>query len=287
MADLEGAVLRSVQRRNLAGPAAVPSWGWRPPKRRAQTDDTSQYPPTLQSLCAQIIGSRIRSYKSRHTSFSLLPFPQKESIMAAAAATSKLTDDILPLFRDPDLRTCTLCAASVTLEGLAFMLPNGRELLSHEEDDMGTAVDPHVGNTQKSVVGDWEDLLDDSTTPVSSGCPELHTLDISFCRRLPGIRTASLISRTVPTLSFLDISGCFDYLEGPSALTILAKNLINLRTLKVGYMPWLTDFMVLGIPWESCLRLLEVLSAADCPLLDSDALRREMKTLRGSVLVLC
>ena len=253
----------------------------------AYIDDTSKYPPTLQSLCAQIVGSRIRTYKTRQTDFSLLPFPQKEAVMAAAAATSKLTDDILPLFRDPDLRTCTLCAASVTLEGLGLMLPNGRELLSLDEEDLGVMAETHNESAEDAVVGDWEDLLDDAITTVSSGCPELHTLDISFCRRLPGIRTASIISRTVPTLSSLDISGCFDYLEGPSALTILAKNLINLRTWRAGYMPWLTDAMVLGIPWESTLRLLEVLNVTDCPLLDGAALRREMKSLRASVLVLC
>ncbi|KAJ3042286.1 hypothetical protein HDV00_007653 [Rhizophlyctis rosea] len=284
-AQIEGAVLRTVQRGNVAGPAPPAAWGWRPPKRR---DHESTKPPSLQSLCARVIGSRIQNYKSQSSKFALLPFYHKEAIMAAAASTNKLTDTLLPLFRDPDLRTCTLCAASISLEGLASMLPNGTEVLSMTEEDPGASPADYGGSDERlnmTVVGDWEDLLDDTVVPVNSGCPEIHTLDISFCRNLPGMRTASIISYTLPMLSSLDISGCFDFMEGPSALIILAKHLINLRKLVGGYLPWLTNAMIMGIRWDTSWRLLEVLNLADCPLVAKDSLRRDMAQVRRSIML--
>ncbi|KAJ3299208.1 hypothetical protein HK104_009741 [Borealophlyctis nickersoniae] len=200
--------------------------------------------------------------------------------MAAAASSRKTADDILPLFCDPDMRICSFAGAGISMDGVSMILPpptkcNGMAATGAYDEEEDTPWARPMNSP--APVADWEELLAPSPAAPDQGCPELHTLNLYFCTSIPGIPFSLLLSHSIPLLSSLAISGCFDATQGPSALNILARNLINLRTLEARDLPWATVGIIMGIGWDAHWKLVGEVDFGGCAGVGGDELRRVMR----------
>ncbi|KAK9709943.1 hypothetical protein K7432_008693 [Basidiobolus ranarum] len=111
-------------------------------------------------------------------------------------------------------------------------------------------------------------------------------MDISFCKNLKGRQTSSIIVDSSPSLTHLNIAGCFDLEEGPAALTTLAKGLTHLVHLDMSSVSWLIDSMLLlYIDWETQLKHLKVLIIDNCTRVDGLYIQEKLREIRADLSV--
>ncbi|KAJ3092944.1 hypothetical protein HK102_000038 [Quaeritorhiza haematococci] len=213
--------------------------------------------------------------------FKYLALPKCKDVLNQAARNprSRVTNAILRELSDPDIRILTLANSHVTGEELRKRLPV--TLLSDvqfvEEDGQ-----PRDINEDSATSDSWEELADEEGFNLER-MESIHTLNVAYCKTLGSpVSFALLLSQSLPLLYSLDISGCFDFEKGVSALSILAKGLINLHYLNVSETPWLTDKILLGLPWYQHLRYLDTLVLQNCPQLNEEEIQATLKNRAAS-----
>ncbi|KAI8821513.1 uncharacterized protein EV422DRAFT_45386 [Fimicolochytrium jonesii] len=275
----------------VAGPAPPP--GWRAAWREAVPVSTPTVIPTdgsnprvrsLVDLCVDSVAQRIRVYRQRQAEFACVPWHLKERILQRVCETSRLVNDLLCLFRDPEMRVLVLANSSVTVKGLAGHFDTSATPV------VAGGSQPSTERKEEEVLESWEDAADlAEITPIVHQRPpfaNLHTLSISHAVGITAVPFTHLVSKALPNLYVLDLSGCFDSQHGPHALGILACNLVGLKLLNLSGCKWVTREVVLGVGWEARWREMCVLVVRRCGE-GCEGVVEDLRRVRRGLAVVC
>ncbi|KAF0436874.1 hypothetical protein F8M41_004639 [Gigaspora margarita] len=237
--------------------------------------------PSLAIICINTIAINIKNYIS-YPYFSDLPTHLKQNILSSLSIHNPLTDDLLKLFAsDSEYDELDLSNSSVSLECLErsfWQMVNDKDIENDIVDDWEVLMDRSDSDDTDFLQFRYFKSFDSSSVlekpmkdsrPLStryiSKVPELRRLNVSFTHNIPIIPLSKLVTSTIPLLSHLSIAGCSNHENGPQALRIFSKGLINLVFFEISHNDWVTDHVVLQcINWDRDFKYLKMLVAVCC-----------------------
>ncbi|KAG9287746.1 hypothetical protein G9A89_004149 [Geosiphon pyriformis] len=233
---------------------------------------------SLVDITIHNIAFNICAYKT-HPYFTQIPTHLKQHILSAVTIYHPLSADLLSLFEgDTAYEELDLAYSSVSFETLreAFWKASSKKSMAKIKenivDDWEALVD--TGNDKTDLLSSISNLsLKPKPTKhilssSSSGILErseveslektkyictllnLRRLNLAFMENISAIPISTLLVSTVPLLTHLSIAGCFNRFNGPNALGILSRGLINLVYWDISYMDWLDELVLLeNVNW--------------------------------------
>ncbi|CAG8546724.1 6580_t:CDS:2 [Ambispora leptoticha] len=254
--------------------------------------------PSLADICAEIVTLNIISYKS-HSYFSKIPTHLKQKILSLATLHHPLDDQLLSLFaQDLEYEELDLANSTISFERLKeafWKVPKKRNRSNYkgeadEEQISISVIDINIlsSSSEVLVIHQSPPLLSTSTTKYICTLQNLRRLNLSFIPNIDSAQVSTLLVTTLPLLTHLSIAGCFNNFtslsdNGPLALSILSRGLINLLFLDLSFCDWVLGQVLLDrVNWTRDLRSLRVLVAIGCGPwgFDKDVLISKMKAGR-------
>ncbi|CAG8550511.1 4555_t:CDS:2 [Paraglomus brasilianum] len=252
--------------------------------------------PSLQDISAKCLAVNLQFFIGK-SYFAQMPTHLKQSILYYASIYNPLNDGLFSLFaNDEGYEELILANSKVSFEILkrAFWRIDKK----HQKDSLSSVADPEHelkenGKVNGAVISNSKDNFTEncaSIAPVGiqgTGLPtvavknnenkpvyscsltNLRRLNLAFNKQIPAMSIATLLSSTVPLLTHLSIAGCFDRGNGPHALGVLSRGLINLVFLDLSHCEWINDLVLMKyINWQRDLKYLRALIIVGCRIKD-------------------